>query len=853
MLAGSPAIGAGDVTNAPAYDQRGTGYPRLSMGKTDIGALETQPMPSFTVQWSSNQVILTNTSGMASAIALSTTTNPMEFDITSADPIAVTEVASAGNFTITNDGFGDVTVTLVAPGAVPTQFSYVGDAQDDALTLGTVTETNLGTVTEPFDLSQFGPNCSFVMDTSTTPGGSDSLTIASTASVSGSGNFTTTTNAGGGNSFWDIKTTSSGRIVTATGSVNLTAGNGTGTIELNCPDGQNPITSSNISLNAEWTNLDNGTLSASGLAIATSSLSIGDNSGPANSAILRLEGNNQIQQGRSTDIYVGSDGRLDLNSYRQTVKDLTEWAGSTVITYAGSLTLDGDSYVEVPQAKNTALFSGKLLLGPGVHTYWIFTVNQSAVMAFGPLLTTPGVDLDISGSVSDDSTPGGGLTINLPGVIQLSGSDASDDYTGGTSVDDGTLLLDHTGGTIAIPGDLTIGDGTGDPGSALVQWLADSQMDSTGNVTLLSDGQLDLNGFDQTLASLDFTGGSVTTETGILTLTGNVTTHASASQASITGELDFGANTPTFTVANGGNGPDMVVNAVLDGTGSGLTKEGAGELVLMGSAGAGFTGPVDVAAGRADIGGQYASNPVTVEPGATLGGVNLNDPTQPGDIGAVTVDAGGTVGVGSTAQTGILDAASMTYATNPATSVFAVSIDGTVPGTGYSQLQSSGVTLNGATLDVAVGPSFKPAIGTQFTIISGPTADPGTFNGLPEGAVFSVGTDQFRISYQGGAGGHDVVLTTVSTTATSLSSAPNSTNFGQNVTFTAAVSPSPGAGGPSRSTTAIRPAPEPSSARPRPTQRESPRSRPRTCRPPRTRSTRASRSITATWPARPHR
>jgi hypothetical protein len=42
LLPGSLAIGAGDPTNAPTYDQRGTGFPRVVNGKIDIGAYETQ-------------------------------------------------------------------------------------------------------------------------------------------------------------------------------------------------------------------------------------------------------------------------------------------------------------------------------------------------------------------------------------------------------------------------------------------------------------------------------------------------------------------------------------------------------------------------------------------------------------------------------------------------------------------------------------------------------------------------------------------------------------------------------------------------------------------------------------------
>jgi hypothetical protein len=42
LLAGSPAINAGDNTNAPSYDQRGPGFPRIVNGTIDIGAFEVQ-------------------------------------------------------------------------------------------------------------------------------------------------------------------------------------------------------------------------------------------------------------------------------------------------------------------------------------------------------------------------------------------------------------------------------------------------------------------------------------------------------------------------------------------------------------------------------------------------------------------------------------------------------------------------------------------------------------------------------------------------------------------------------------------------------------------------------------------
>jgi hypothetical protein len=42
LLPGSPAIDAGDNTDAPEWDQRGVGYPRIVNGTVDIGAFEVQ-------------------------------------------------------------------------------------------------------------------------------------------------------------------------------------------------------------------------------------------------------------------------------------------------------------------------------------------------------------------------------------------------------------------------------------------------------------------------------------------------------------------------------------------------------------------------------------------------------------------------------------------------------------------------------------------------------------------------------------------------------------------------------------------------------------------------------------------
>jgi hypothetical protein len=106
------------------------------------------------------------------------------------------------------------------------------------------------------------------------------------------------------------------------------------------------------------------------------------------------------------------------------------------------------------------------------------------------------------------------------------------------------------------------------------------------------------------------------------------------------------------------------------------------------------------------------------------------------------------------------------YSQSP-TGALAIKLNGTAAGTQYDQLRVNGtVNLGGATLAATLASGFNPPVGTQFIIIDndGIDAVTGTFAGLPQRAVFSIGGQAFSISYSGGTG-NDVVLTRSSATA----------------------------------------------------------------------------------------
>lgn len=80
------------------------------------------------------------------------------------------------------------------------------------------------------------------------------------------------------------------------------------------------------------------------------------------------------------------------------------------------------------------------------------------------------------------------------------------------------------------------------------------------------------------------------------------------------------------------------------------------------------------------------------------------------------------------------------------------------------------VNLTGCNLVGAL--NFPAAWSNQFVIVQNDGVDPivGTFNLLPEGDLLTIGRTKFQITYAGGSGGNDVVLTAVAFAATGVTS-----------------------------------------------------------------------------------
>lgn len=231
----------------------------------------------------------------------------------------------------------------------------------------------------------------------------------------------------------------------------------------------------------------------------------------------------------------------------------------------------------------------------------------------------------------------GGFTVQ--GTVRLDGAQPNT-FNGAVVLQEGNLILDKAAGPtglVSVPGPLVLREGR-------VKLVTGNNIADASVVTVETGATLDLNGQDDTIASLTLNGGSVETDAGVLTLAGAV--RAQGFGGSISGKLSLGNTTRTFEV---GPMASLTVNAVVSNGGGlshpGIAKTGTGTLRLLGANT--FTGSVQVYDGIVEVGNASAlgsSFPfgTTVAAGATLrvlGGITV--PAEP-----LTLNGGALYGQG---------------------------------------------------------------------------------------------------------------------------------------------------------------------------------------------------------------
>ena len=311
--------------------------------------------------------------------------------------------------------------------------------------------------------------------------------------------------------------------------------------------------------------------------------------------------------------------------------------------------------------------------------------------------------------------------------------------------------------------DTVIGAGTViKTGSGVLTW---GNIGTYSATTEIKEGHLVLPHVNALGAS---SGGTIVFPAGTLRIDGGLLSMTYAEPLTLEGKLlsggfFVGTNSHTWSgpiLLNGTesafeiSGKPMTINGVVSGAGS-LKKFGLGTLTL--NANNTYTGGTSNLSGGLLINGSQPQSPVALYSG-TLGGSGTAGSVSAIESVAKMLDPGST-------GPGRLTCGDV--ALNNSTT-FAAQLNGATPGTSYDQLRVIGnVVLGNAALNVSLG--FVPAVGQSFTILDNDGADAigGTFNGLPQGTIFSVGTNQFSITYFGGTG-NDIVLTRVNLLSTGV-------------------------------------------------------------------------------------
>jgi autotransporter-associated beta strand protein len=490
-------------------------------------------------------------------------------------------------------------------------------------------------------------------------------------------------------------------------------------------------------------------------AVVSANLQVGVGGGPG--ATLVLDQSSEIAN--ATDVTVQNDGTVALGGFSDLIHSLTMHDGTATFG-AGNLTVGGDLAMTGGTISGTGILSlnGAVSATSSagqtatVSTPVILNGTRTFTVADGPQAT----DATLSGAISNGGAVSQLRKVGLGTLLLDTNSDSA--YTGGTLVLGGVLLLNGLANAV-VPGSLTVGDGTGAAGSAVVRFAQFNVIGDGGDVTVNRDGLLDFATFGDQFANLTVDDGSVLIgnggfvhPTGLLTMTGGTiggagtgavrvgagvdATSSAVGSATITRGIILAGATPFVVTA--GTAPELTVSGNISESGGafGITKSGTGTLRLTGANT--YTGATAVAAGVLKADGS-TPGAVTVGPAGTLRGA--------GTVGATTVD--GTLAPDAPG----IHSGPLTFST---TGKLQVNVASAAPAGVPTVFVIGGVAIGGAAkVTVTPAPGVALHAPTDLRLIDNDGADPitGHFANAPgHGVLAATNGVPLRADYAAGTG-----------------------------------------------------------------------------------------------------
>ncbi len=415
-----------------------------------------------------------------------------------------------------------------------------------------------------------------------------------------------------------------------------------------------------------------------------------------------------------------------VNNTGNKISFLTASSSGTINVTGGTLWINGTSDTSGP----ISISSGASV---EVRNSSTFTFNAgAAVTGAGAVRVTAG-KLAVAASTTASNielTANSANQLNGPGDLTVSGNFT---WLGGSLRAGGKLIL-PAGSTGQLTGNLVIGrvlenHGTvtrSNSGSGLSKLYFGAATGEPGIINNMVGAMFTVAGNGQFEANFPvFTTGNGINNAGTLLFAGPATATSSYSSTSIKIPID---NTGTMSVTSF----TQLTNSPVTNSGT-VTVTGA-LLKILGS--------YVQTAGTTTVDGALETFGTDFKGGIARGTGTLVSKTTNAGIVSPGLSPGNLTIFGNYSQTGTLE----------------IELNGTTPGTLYDQLTVNGTVTLGGSLTGSVG--YAPAPGASFTIIAndGTDAVVGTFAGLAEGAVTTIGGKAFAISYKGGTG-NDVTLT----------------------------------------------------------------------------------------------